>query len=505
MMGHQPPYQNKLFIAGFNLEKRIREDHILRKIAQQIDFNFIYQEVKDTYGDNGNVSVPPPAILKMMLLLVLFNVRSERELMDTIPLRLDWLWFLGYDIDTEIPNHSVLSKARTRWGVKAFKRLFEHIVWQCVKAGLVDGTKLFLDASLIDADASNNSVVDTYNLKKYLTKGYRHLEKRLDDLEVQKSTPANSRYISSTDPDASVTRHGGGKSKLRYKTHRAVDPHNEVITATAITPGSVDDGEMLKEMIETHKDNTYKDVYTVVADSRYGTIDNFLLCHDLGVKAHIPSLEETQRGSGRKRGIFPQDAFSYDPETDTFTCPAGQILKRGKLYKYRNHYEYRASARACAHCELRDQCTRSKNGRTLKRHLRHDELNKVLKEAQSSNAARDIRDRKHISECSFARSTRYGYKRSRWRRLWRVIIQDFLIAAIQNIMVLIKVSKDKLSKSNAQTGQSIPVQRAAWAGLFFISLIIGYRSRRIVSFCLAQPMLFIWIAVYYGIHCKCWF
>ena len=484
MMGRQPPYQNKLFITGFNLEKRIREDHILRKIAQQIDFNFIYREVKDTYGDNGNVSVPPPVILKMMLLLVLYNVRSERELIDTIPLRLDWVWFLGYDIDTEIPNHSVLSKARTRWGVKAFKRFFEHIVWQCVEAGLVDGTKLFLDASLIDADASNNSVVDTHNLKKYLTKGYRHLEKRLDDLEVQKSTPANSRYISSTDPDASVTRHSSGKSKLRYKTHRVVDPHNEVITATAITPGSVDDGEMLKEMIETHTENIHKDIDTVVADSRYGTIDNFLLCHDLGVKAHIPSLEETQRGSGRKRGIFPQDAFSYDPETDTFTCPAGQVLKRGKLYKYRNHYEYRASAKACAHCELRDQCTRSKGSRTLKRHVRQDELDKVLKEAQSSNTSRDIRDRKHISECSFARSTRYGYKRSRWRGLWRVIIQDFLIAAIQNIMVLVRVSNEKISKSNAQTGQSMPVQRAAWAGLFFISLIIGYRSRRTVSFCL---------------------
>jgi len=121
MMGRQPPYQNKLFIAGFNLEARIRKDHLLRKVSQTIDFNFIYKEVKDTYGDNGNISVPPPVILKMMLLLVLFNGRSERELMDTSALRLDWLWFLGYDIDTEIPNHSVLSKARARWGVQAFK------------------------------------------------------------------------------------------------------------------------------------------------------------------------------------------------------------------------------------------------------------------------------------------------------------------------------------------------------------------------------------------------
>ena len=136
----------------------------------------------------------------------------------TIPERLDWLYFLGYDLDDDIPHHSVLSKARARWGVHAFKSFFERIVLQCVEAGLVDGTKLFADASLIDANASNNSVVDTQGLKRYLKRGYQQLEKRLDDLEVPKTTPANSRYISMSDPDASVTRHSGEKSKLRYKT-----------------------------------------------------------------------------------------------------------------------------------------------------------------------------------------------------------------------------------------------------------------------------------------------
>ncbi|MBL7225406.1 MAG: transposase [Desulfobacteraceae bacterium] len=116
----------------------------------------IYDEVKDSYGYKGNVSVPPPVILKMMLLLILYNVRSERELISTIPERLDWLWFLGYDLEDEIQDHSVLSKARTRWGVKAFKNFFERIVWQCVKACLIDGRKVFVDASLIDADASNS-------------------------------------------------------------------------------------------------------------------------------------------------------------------------------------------------------------------------------------------------------------------------------------------------------------------------------------------------------------
>jgi len=59
--------------------------------------------------------------------------------MNTIPLRLGWLWFLVYDLDSDIPNHSVPSKARARWGVSAFKRFFERIVWQCMEAGLVDG------------------------------------------------------------------------------------------------------------------------------------------------------------------------------------------------------------------------------------------------------------------------------------------------------------------------------------------------------------------------------
>ncbi len=121
---------------GFSLEKRVRHDHVLRKIAEAIDFDFIYEEVKDSDGLNGNVSVPPPVILKMMLLWILYNVRSERELMLTIPERMDWMWFLGYDLDGGIPNHSVFRKARVRWGVGAFRRFFERIVGQYMQAGI---------------------------------------------------------------------------------------------------------------------------------------------------------------------------------------------------------------------------------------------------------------------------------------------------------------------------------------------------------------------------------
>ena len=137
-------------------------------MADLVDFDFIYDEVKDLYGNNGNPSIPPPVLLKLMLLLVVYNVRSERELMETLPERLDWVWFLGFDVDSPIPNHSVLSKARKRWGVTVFRRLFERVVGQCLEAGLVDGRKRFVDASGVDADAAMKSIADAGRLRHRL-------------------------------------------------------------------------------------------------------------------------------------------------------------------------------------------------------------------------------------------------------------------------------------------------------------------------------------------------
>lgn len=462
MMGRQSKVQNKLFYTAINLEQRVRKNHILRKVKRNIDFDFIYNEVRDKYGINGNESVAPPIILKMMLLLIFYNVRSERELAATIPERLDWLWFLDYDLDDDIPNHSVLSKARARWGVEAFKIFFERIVWQCVQAGLVDGSKIFMDSSLVQADASNNSVVNKQSLKRYLNKSYQILESRLEQEqqcsgsdEQAKSGKANEKYISTTDPDASVTRRGKGKSTLKYQTHRAVDQEREVVTATEVTPGEVHESHRLESLIDTHEKNTETTVETAVADSKYGSIENYLACRDRGIKAHFKSLEETQKGTGTKKGIFPKEAFTYHAESDTFICPAGQSLKRRKFYKKRQHYEYIASASICNRCQLKKQCTKAKSGRTLKRHVRQDDLDSMLKQANSAESKKDIKTRQHLMERSFAQATRYGYQRARWRRLWRVQIQEYLTAAIQNIKILLKDVKEPATAMQMRVAKEV--------------------------------------------------
>jgi IS5 family transposase len=381
--------------------------------------------------------VPPPVILKLMFLLVYYNVRSERELMETVPERLDWLWFLGYTFDSAIPDHSVLSKARNRWGQEVFKSFFERIVFQCLEAGLIDGTKIFMDASLIDANASNNSVIDTRSLERYLHKGYAELENRLEE-KVKDDRQVNSRYVSVTDPDASIVRHGGTKSKLRYKTHRAVDSLCEVITAVEVTGGSVDDGHKMFSLIELHEKNTETKVNTVVSDSKYGTKENFLGCKDKGINAHMPVLKDSIANTGSRKGIFSEEQFIYDGQADSFTCPAGKVLKKRTLHKDKQNVEYAASRKDCASCLLKSQCTKSKTVRTVQRHLRQDELDVMFAATQIPQSKRDIKTRQHLMERSFARSTRFGFDRSRWRGLWKLSIQEYLVSAIQNIQTLIR-------------------------------------------------------------------
>lgn len=440
MMGVQHQPQSSLFYVGINIDRRVRENHPLRKANELIDFDFAYSEVRDCYGNNGNVSVPPPVILKLMLLLVFYNVRSERELMDTLPERIDWLWFLGYDLDTEIPNHSVLSKARKKWGVEIFQSFFERIVLQCVEAGLVDGRKIFVDSSLVDADASNNSVIDTKRLKHQLHKNYKKLEARLEETNESMDSSRryikkNSRYMSSTDPDAAIVNRG--KPKLSYQVHRTVDRQSEIITATEATPGDVNEAHLLLPLFDKHCATTGTKAETVVADSKYGTIDNFLACHDRGIQAHIPDLRETAVKRTAKREIF-SDHFQYDPDTDTYRCPAGNLLKPKSLHMNRQSRDYAAPKKVCAACQLREQCTKNKSGRTIKRHLRQDELDNMREKSRSAKAKRDIKTRQHLMERSFARGTRYGFDRARWRGLWRMRIQEYLTCAIQNIQVLIK-------------------------------------------------------------------
>lgn len=439
MMGTQNE-QGSLFSYRVNLDKRVRCDHPLRRVYEAVDFGFVRAEVAALYGTNGNESVDPAVILRMMFLLFFENVASERELMRIIPERLDYLWFLGYGLDEEIPDHSVLSKARARWGTQAFERFFVRTVGQCVAAGLVDGTKIHVDSSLNEANASCDSVVTGgTELIAALKAAYHATASKLDDATTPATYEAvNDRVVSTTDPDATVVRKGTLPPRPRYHHHRAVDNARGVITAVETTTGSIAENKRLLPLVEQHDVNTGQCVRTAVADSKYGTTENFVACQQLGIRTHLGDARAKQNHA-RSAGIFPDSAFHHDTGTNTVRCPASQTMRPRRLHPHKRTWEYSLPKTVCAACTLRSQCTRACLGRTIHRHEQQALLDRARQQAHSPAARRDRKRRQHLAEVSFAdAANHHGFKRARWRRLWRVQIQDWLIAAIQNIKILLK-------------------------------------------------------------------
>jgi transposase len=447
MMGKSQQVEPKLFYHDFSLESRIPQDHVLRKIKRLIDFTFIRSQVEYLYGVNGHASVDPAVILKLLFISIYYNIKSERALMEQLPLRLDWLWFCGYDLDDQTPDHSVLSKARRRWGPEAFSEFFAIVLGQCINAGLVDGTTVHIDSSMINANASMASLKP--QLRLLGQKLYEQLDEQVrqdkhdEHVEPQASATkpddtADSdlkRAVSTSDPDARLGKKYG-QSTLGYKDHRVIDDKCGIVTATITTPANVNDELVFTDAIDQHEANTDIQVKTAAADKAYGTIENYKYLKEHNAKACIP-----HQRYGSINGKFSSDKFMYNKQQDCFICPAGQKLVRFYRKEDCNCWRYRAERSVCEKCEFFSNCINSKTqGRQVQRADGACYVEWADSCISSSLRKYLLGRHKYKAEGSFADATNnHGFKRARWRGIGAMAIQNFMIAAIQNLRKLMRL------------------------------------------------------------------
>jgi hypothetical protein len=126
--------------------------------------------------------------------------------------------------------------------------------------------------------------------------------------------------------------------------------------------------------------------------------------------------------------------YNVRSERDVYICPAGKELVRRSRNPLRGWINYNASRLDCDACPLKPQCTGSKTGRTINRFEEDDILAAARKEAHSDASRKDLKQRQELMERSFAYSVRFGFKRARYRGLWRVYIQQLVIATVQNLI-----------------------------------------------------------------------
>ena len=229
-----------------------------------------------------------------------------------------------------------------------------------------------------------------------------------------------------------------GLIDLNYKDHRLVDDAHGVITAVAATTSNVADGTQFPALYEQHRETTGLKLaeVTVAGDHHYGTANNYIFCAEQGLRAHLGEVS----ANVQERGKLPPSQFVYEPAPDRLRCPQGHYLVRHQDRPEEQLTVYLIEdPAACAHCALREQCTESKRGRSIRRHVQASLVEAARTEANSPAARYNRKRRQHVMEGSFADAVNnHGAKKARWRGLWRQKIQSWLIAAVQNLRILLR-------------------------------------------------------------------
>ena len=435
--------QESMFIAG-RLSDFIPDDHILVRVNKILDLSWLDDVVKDCYHETqGRPCIETEKALRLMLCGFLHGIVHDRKLMREAQVNIAFRWFCGYELDHIIPDHSSLTRIRTRWGAGRFRQIFERVVKQCIKAGLVGGDMIHCDASLIRADVSWESLVKVYvEAVEEENPGEDASEpEEIDAADTNKTVKKSTKTPkgkmkkrSRTDADASMaTSRCDQRLEPTYKQHTAVDDLCGVIVDVEATTGEINEGKEFTSQIERVAKTVGRKPKTVTCDKTYGSGSNYAFLEKQNIAAVIPPQKAPLKGS------MPLCRFSYDEENDIVRCPEGRKLTKKTATDH--GYNYRAEIRVCQKCPRKDKCL-SKTSKSRTIHIVNG-YPALLRARRKKSLGWDedmleaYNHHKYRVEGSHGEAkTQHGLRRAVRRKLWNVQIQDYLTAVVINLKKL---------------------------------------------------------------------
>jgi transposase len=437
MMGHHT--RSEALFYYFRLEDQVPENHLLRLIDQHISFEFVREQLKDSYSENGRPSIDPELLLRILLVGYLYGITSERKLVEELRMHLAWRWFTGLGFDQEIPHHSTFSKNRHgRFEEsKLFEQLFEQIVKQCVEVGLVQGKHLSVDGSFVEANASKESRIPREQLAE-AAQVNQTVRQYLAELEQQNpiEEPVHQQdQVSTTDPDSTYATKGGTPARLGYYDNYLVDNPSCVIvgvqaTAARMSQETVAAQDMLRRFAQWQGGEPS----SIAADATYGNGEFLQWLMDRGITPYMRTRDSALRKNNPGYG---PERFTYLPESNSYRCPAGEQLNYVGLNVRNRAHAYIGSAKRCGACFQKAQCT-SGRYKYLAIHVHEPARQRARELANTPEFANAQRQRKKVEALFAELKNLIGLRRLRLRRLRFVREQFFLAAAAQNIKRLVR-------------------------------------------------------------------
>lgn len=351
------------------LDDFVPADHVCRVIDAFVDglgmaeLGFERAEAAET----GRPGYDPRDLLKLYLYGYLHTIRSSRRLEAECRRNVELMWLLG----RLYPDHKSIAEFRRihRDAVTAAGAQLVRFAQSC---GLIRGEWVAIDGTKFRAVASAESVRERAALERYLDSCERADEEAQAEIDPSAVRAALDKLQRHPEAEARMMRMAGGFAPA-YNVQTAVDAEHALIVVHEVTLDAADNRQ-LQPMAEAAQKALGCEHLNVVADAGYSNSEQAAHCEDKGLTPYVPANRAVNNQGGG--GMFDIAEFRYQPETDTFLCPAHKTIRRKQVYQRDKAVHYRAAPKDCSACSIKPQCTRAP-ARMLTRLLHEEALQRM--------------------------------------------------------------------------------------------------------------------------------
>lgn len=318
MLGWKERDQLELFITG-SLRQLVPADHVLARVGRILDLSWLREEVADCYClENGRPGIDPEVAVRLMLAGLLSGIVHDRRLMREAAVNIAIRWFIGYGLHERLPDHSSLTRIRQRWGEERFRKIFKRMVAACLEAKIATAEIVHIDASLIRANVSWESLAERH-VRDVISENRAE-----EEIEAEKKGRQSGKYkkVSLTDPGATMaTTARNRRLEPCYKQHTAVDDLRGVVLDIEVTTGEANEGDTIAGQVDEVRQISGRAIKTVTADAGYAYGKVYGGLERRGIDPLIPAKAEPIKSR------VPLRRFRYDAKHDILKCPRGKILR----------------------------------------------------------------------------------------------------------------------------------------------------------------------------------
>ena len=391
-----------------NLEDMVPKDHFLRVIDEYFDWNFVYEEVEKLYSKLGRKSIDPVVLIKIHILKFLFHEDSLRRTYENLKYNNLYRWFIGYNLNEEVPNHSTYSQNYKKKFCKLEKDLlqtvFDKVIELLINWNCLDMTAVYIDSTHTKASANkkkNHKETVKIEAKKY----QKELDLEIALKGLQDEALTDEEYLE--------------------EVEKIVKCNEEVDTNGSNVHDSVSFYDSF-ENLNSHYD--ISQIKYFVGDAAYLTSHICKTIIDLDM---IPAFPYTRKGY--RKGYFKKYEFTYDEYNNIYICPNEKdLIPTGRIDK-NGYMVYKADEHDCSKCPFKEKCTKNK----YKQILRHvwEEYKEMTNDYRHHSDVKDIYKQRpqHIERVFADGKMKYGLRYTYFRTKERVYRELTLLYACMNL------------------------------------------------------------------------